>query len=345
MPESLKVALLTEPGGPHLSIYIEQLGRNPAVKQVSVADSGGAVFADCQKQWQSRFGQVPTYRDYHDLLREQHPDLVVVCFASDHAPAPIEAALNAGSHVLAEKPACVRVEDFERLHNLAQAKGRQLMLALATRSNSLVIKARDLVHQGALGKLYGATAWFIADQARLQKAGYHKSWFASKEHAGGGHLIWLGIHYVDALQFITGQRIARVCGFTSNVGGQPMDVEDAASVALQFEGGMLGTLESGYFLDRSYNSLIRIWGAGGWLSADLISGGPLEWYLNSDKKVQQFAPTFPATDSYLPFIQAVIESVRTGTPAPVTSAECLQALRAVFGLYDAAANGRTRTVA
>jgi predicted dehydrogenase len=219
MPESLNVALLTEPGGPHLSIYIDLLGRNPSVKEVSVADSGGAIFTECRQRWQGRFGDVATYRDYADLLREKRPDLVVACFAADHAPAPIEAALRAGSHVLAEKPACVRAVDFERLHQLARQANRHLMLAFATRSNPLVMKARELVSQGALGKLYGATAWFVADQARLRKPAYHSSWVASKRHAGGGHLIWLGIHYVDLLQFISGQRIGRVCGFTANVGG------------------------------------------------------------------------------------------------------------------------------
>jgi UDP-N-acetyl-2-amino-2-deoxyglucuronate dehydrogenase len=345
MPESLKVALLTEPGGPHLSIYIDLLGRNPAVTEVSVADSGGAVFAECRERWQTRFGEIPTYLDYRDLLRERRPDLVVVCFASDHAPAPIENALRAGCHVLAEKPACVRADDFERLHHLARQANRHLMLAFATRSNPLVIKARELVRQGALGKLYGATAWFVADQARLRTSAYHDSWFASKKHAGGGNLIWLGIHYVDALQFITGQRIERVCGFAANVGGQPMDVEDTAAVALEFEGGMVGTLQSGYYLDRSYHSQIGIWGADGWLRADLISGAPLEWHLNSEQQVRQLAPPVPAQDAYAPFIQAVLDSVRNGTPPPVESTECLQVLRAVFGLYEAAASGQTRMLA
>jgi predicted dehydrogenase len=246
---------------------------------------------------------------------------------------------------LAEKPACVRAVDFERLHQLARQANRHLMLAFATRSNPLVMKARELVSQGALGKLYGATAWFVADQARLRKPAYHSSWVASKRHAGGGHLIWLGIHYVDLLQFISGQRIGRVCGFTANVGGQPLDVEDAAAVAMEFDGGMLATLQSGYYLDRSYHSQIRIWGAGGWLRADLVSGAPLEWHLNSEQQVRQLAPPVPAEDPYASFIEAVVDSVRNGAPPPVDSAECLHVLKAVFGLYEAADGGHTRKLA
>lgn len=344
MADSIKVALLTEPGGPHLGIYIDCLAANPHIREVSVADSGGAIFKEAQAKWKRRFGEVPTYQDYRTLLSERRPDLVVACYSSSHAPEPIEAALRAGCHVLAEKPACVRPADFERLNTLATQKRRKLMLALATRVNPLVAKARDLVRSGALGKLYGSSMHFIADQARLRKPEYQASWFASKERAGGGHLLWLGIHYVDAAQFISGQMITRVCGFTGNVGGQPINVEDAAAVTLEFQDGMLGTMHSGYYLDHGYHGQIRIWGSDGWLRADLISGEPLEWYLNAGKEVHKLAGPPGRADTYVPFLEAVVDSVRLDTPPPVSGAECLQALRAVFGLYDAASTGRTQNL-
>jgi predicted dehydrogenase len=345
MPESLKVALLTEPGGPHLGIYVDLLGANPYVKEVSVADEGGEVFPLCREKWTARFGEIPVYRDYRDLLRERQPDLVVVCFSSDHAPAPIEAALLAGSHVLAEKPACVNADDFARLNRMADGKGRHLMLAFATRMNPMVVKARELVRSGSLGKLYGATAFFIADQTRLRSPKYQASWFASKARAGGGFLIWLGIHYVDALQYITGQNVAGVCGFTANVGGQPIDVEDAAAITMEFNGGMVATLQTGYYLDRHYHGQIRIWGSDGWLRADLINGTPMEWHLNSEQQVRQMAAPPNASETYPAFIRAVVDSVRTGGAPLVTGDECLHVLRAIFAAYTAASTGRTQKLA
>ena len=78
---------------------------------------------------------------------------------------------------------------------------------------------------------------------------YWRSWYASKEKAGGGHLAWLGVHYIDLVQFITGQKIQQVCGFVANVGGQPFEVEDSAVLSLRFEGGALGTLTPAYYIE------------------------------------------------------------------------------------------------
>jgi predicted dehydrogenase len=324
MPESIKVGVLTEPGAAHVEIYLDCLANCTGVAEVAVAKSGA---------------------DYRALLRDHHPDLVIVSLEADHAPAVIEAALQANAHVLAEKPACTRAEDFERLNTMAEARHRFLMLAFATRTSPLAQKARQLVRDGSLGKLYGASMIMLADQTRLKSPAYQKSWFASPERAGGGHLIWLGIHYVDILQFISGQKITRVCGFTGNAGGQPIRVEDSASVSLQFEGGMLATLQSGYYLDSGYQSQIALWGSNGWLRMDL-DNGPLEWRLNSGGGVQSL-PGGPQTTAplYPAFVQAVVDAVRGRTAPPVTGRESLETLRAIFGLYRAAATGETQTLA
>src|SRR5262249_19639483 len=148
-------------------------------------------------------------------------------------------------HVFAEKPACVRAADFEKLAQKAERKHRHLMLALANRSHSPVKKAREIVREGKLGKVYGVEAHIIADQTRLKREDYRKSWVCSKARAGGGHLIWLGIHWLDLVHHITGLKVSQVAGFAGVVGGQPIDVEDSAAASLRFENGSFGTMTSG----------------------------------------------------------------------------------------------------
>src|SRR5205814_7723947 len=109
---------------------------------------------------------------------------------------------------------------------------------------------------------------YIADQTRLKDPEYQRSWRSFKNKAGGGHLLWLGIHYIDVIQYMTGAKIAEVCGFSKNVGGQPVEVEDVAVLGMQFDNGMVGTLQSGYFLSRGYHTAIRIWGSEGWVNFD-----------------------------------------------------------------------------
>jgi len=127
--------------------------------------------------------------------------------------------LEAGCHVVSEKPACVRTRDFEHLVEVAKKKRRHLMLVFANRLLPQVQKARELIQSGFLGDFYGTEIHTIADQTRLKSPEYQNSWYASKEKAGGGHLAWLGVHYLDLIRFITGLRIQQVCGFVGNVGG------------------------------------------------------------------------------------------------------------------------------
>jgi predicted dehydrogenase len=332
----IKAAFLTEADAPHTDIYLDCLSRSRGIAQVSISDPSGKV--------QARAGPVAKgYADYHELLRQEKPDLAVISFVPDHAPEAIEAALKADCHVLAEKPACVRPQDFEQLVMLAQSRRRLLMLAFANRVHPLVTKARELVQSGQLGKLYGAQLYFLADQTRLRSREYQRSWFASRKRGGGGQLLWLGIHYVDLIQFISSLPIVQVRAFIQNIGRQPMDVEDSAAIAMEFEGGMLGTLQSGYYLGQGYQGEILIWGSEGWLRADLESG-PLTWSLNANNKIFSMPAPSQSISLYPPFIQSVIDAVAGVGKPPVTARECLRDLQVVFGAYQSSATGRVQRI-
>ena len=71
------------------------------------------------------------------------------------------------------------------------------MLALANRLNPEMAAARQMVADGVIGKIFGLEMHLIADQTRLTRPAYHDKWFAHKDRAGGGHLIWPGIHWLD----------------------------------------------------------------------------------------------------------------------------------------------------
>src|SRR5260221_1590735 len=116
---------------------------------------------------------------------------------------------------------------------------------------------RRIVQSGEIGKLYGVDLQIVADQTRLANPAYHKTWVAQKARAGGGHLIWLGIHWLDLAMYVSGSRIRDVAALTANVGGQPIDTEDSAVVALRFDNRILWALTSGYYLDRGYHSLLK----------------------------------------------------------------------------------------
>ena len=254
-------------------------------------------------------------------------------------------ALEAGSHVITEKPGCARLEDFEPLAPLARTQDRELMLAMHTRMSQAIQKARELIRQGYLGKPYSATMDWIADQTRLTRPEFHGLWVASKAKAGGGKLIYHGIHYLDVLQYLIEDRIDRISALCENVGGQPIDVEDAAVVAFRMRGGLVGTLNAGYYLDRSKQNQIRLWGSKGWMHLELTSGEPLKWY-STHPDASRGGQLFPYQDDsshrYRTLIHAAVDFARGLAPPPMTAEECLHLMRVVFAAYRSAETGRTQ---
>ena len=340
--DAIDVGVITEPTASHRTGYLNILAECQGVRKVAVADHTGKTADDSRKRLGERFGGF--FEDARQMLDANKPPLTVITMEGHRTPAAIESALTANSHVLTEKPGCVKLEDFERVVRLAEKKKRQVMLAMATRSNAAVKKARQLIADGLLGKPYSTTMDWIADQTRLKSDAYHKSWLSFKDRAGGGKLIFHGVHYLDAIQFLVGDSIREVTGFCQNVGGQPIEVEDAAVVNFRFRNGMIGTLNTGYYLDKGKQLQIRIWGSKGWLLLDFRSKTPLRWYSThpeAPRGIQEFDDT---TGGYQPFFQEAIDAVRGKTEWPITSAESLSALKVVFGAYRAAESGKTQTI-
>jgi len=191
--------------------------------------------------------------------------------------------------------------------------------------------------------VYGIDLQLVADQTRLTRPAYRKTWFAKKSRAGGGFLSWLGIHWLDLPVYLTGLQVQQVAGFTANVGGQPIDIEDSAAATMRYENNVLGTLMSGYFLDRGYHSQIKIWGSAGWIHPQQMETDPLSWYSTRGKhkgKVQTYdGPKKPR--GYTPFVQACVRACAGLQKPPVSNAESLHAIKTVYAIYDAAAAGKT----
>jgi predicted dehydrogenase len=344
MPNTIKVGLLTHADGAHVDLYLAALAATAECSEVVLADPDGKWEQTAQRLLGKKLTHVS--RDDKRLLADERPGMVIVSREARLAPAAIDAALEAGSHVFAEKPACVRADDFAALVKKADAKHRYLMLALANRSNPETVAARQILSSGRIGTLFGLEMHLIADQTRLTSASYRQQWFAHKDRAGGGHLIWLGIHWLDLAMFITGSTITEVAGFTANVGGQPLDVEDSAAAAFRFDSGALGTITSGYYLDKGYHSHIKIWGSAGWLHLEPMHDSPLHWYCTSGDRAGQVQEWTGSKEprGYTPFVRDAVLACIGGTDPPISGADSLRALRTVFSIYSAVASGKSSLV-
>ena len=336
----MKVAVLTHAGGAHLSAYFSALAESKDCDEVVIADPDNHAADDARKLLGDKLTR--SYPTYAELLEKESPELCMVTMEARLASQVIEAALESGSHVFAEKPGCVTLQQFEKLATLAESKHLHLMLAFANRANPESLVARKMIQQGRIGKVYSIDMHIVADQTRLTNPSYHGTWYADKTRAGGGHLIWLGIHWLDLAMFLTDTAIIRASGAIANVGGQPISAEDSAVATLHFSNGMLGTLNSGYYLDAGYHTQIRIWGSKGWVNLDSTGTEKMTWYENAGPKAKQLqtleSPIEPR--GYSPFVAQAVTAIAHNSAPPITTQESLNALRTVFGIYEAAETGK-----
>jgi predicted dehydrogenase len=237
----------------------------------------------------AKLGWQETETDWRRLLERDDVGLVDVCTPGDtHAEIAI-AALEAGKHVLCEKPLANTVAEAEAMAEAAAraaAKGVRSMVGFTYRRVPAISYARQLVAEGRLGEIRHVRAQYLQDWIADPAA--PMSWRLEKEKAGSGALGDIGAHVVDMTQFITGQSIAGVSGMLETfvkerpvptetgklggVGGSEMGtvtVDDAAAFLARFDGGAFGVFEATRFATGRKNAIrIEINGSAGSLAFD-----------------------------------------------------------------------------
>jgi len=153
-----------------------------------------------------------------------------------HAAMAIE-AMQAGKHVIVEKPMAMNLRDADRMIATAEALGVQLCVILQNRYNPPMQDLRRVVDEGKLGRLLLGNAtvrWYRPQE--YYEDGWHGTWAMD-----GGALMNQSIHHIDALQWLMGD-VESVFAYTVTL-AHKMEAEDVGVVALRFKSGALGTIE------------------------------------------------------------------------------------------------------
>src|SRR4051794_1037870 len=106
MANGIRVGVITEAGGAHLGSYFGALNHCPEVETVALSDPSGQSVPTARKVLGAKL--LDPFQDRDKLLKEVQPQAALISLEAVHAPTAIAAALDAGCHVLAEKPACMR---------------------------------------------------------------------------------------------------------------------------------------------------------------------------------------------------------------------------------------------
>lgn len=204
------------------------LDRHPETDLVAIADPSDAAAAVAEA-----FG-ARHHADYRRMLDEERPDGAIIALPNAlHAEATI-ACTERGIPCLLEKPIADTLEAAALIVEASERTGVPVLVGHQRRYSPDIAKARQLVAEGALGRLVAVNGMWIADKP---DAYFDMAW---RRQAGGGPLLINLIHDIDCLRFICGD-VEEVMAFASNA-VRGFEVEDTASISLRFKSGALGTL-------------------------------------------------------------------------------------------------------
>ena len=271
---------------------------------------------------------VRTAADYREVLDDVDAVLLVLPH-HEHHPVGL-ACLQAGKHVLLEKPMAITEAGCLELIDAGRAAGRVLMIAYCMRFHPLVSGMKQLIDDGAAGDIFQVSIW------TEQLTRYHEGHWARKAATlGGGQFFSHGCHYVDILLWYLGRPLRGVHAGT-NRGTPWMEREGTSNAVFEFEGGRLG-YHFGTWGARGtrLGYAFHAHGTEGMIEAD-IRGGELRLLRDGQTEVVGRHETGKHTENEMAHFLDCIETGReplTGGPAS------LQGLRAIWRMYEAEAAG------
>ena len=335
----------------HLEGYAEE----PRAQVLALA---GLDTDRCQ-QLATRFEIPHVYGDYSELLA--HPEIDAVSIAvPNHLHLPVTlAALEAGKHVLVEKPLARNLDEGERMVQAARRAGKVLAIAFNRRSRHDVSLVRKEVERGALGRVYHAKAFWLR-RSGIPGLG---SWFTNKEQAGGGPVIDLGVHVLDMTLWMMGNPAVRSVSAATYAelgprgagqwqGGRfritpgvEYEVEDYATALLRLDGGATLQLDVSWaaFTEHTDEFGVSLLGSHGGAQIhvkDYAQTGTLRLFGELDGVPTVTEPRLVAQHGHGAIIHRFVDSILTGAPADPGGEEGLDRVRLIDAIYRSAAEGR-----
>jgi predicted dehydrogenase len=259
-----------------------------------------------------RFGYETYYTDWKKMIKDDRIQLVDNCLPNNmHAP-PTIAAVEAGKHVICEKPLAKTVAEAKAMYDAAENAGIKHMTGFNYRFVPAIRLARNLINDGYLGKILQFRAVYL--QEWIMDPNFPLVWRLSKSVSGSGALGDLGAHIIDLARFLVGD-IASICGMTETfikerpLPGNPekkgnVDVDDAFIAMARFEKGAIGTLEASRFCAGRKNfQRIEVHGTEGSLLFNLERLDELNVYSKKDREDRMGFRNILVTENVHPFIE------------------------------------------
>ncbi len=301
-----------------------------------------------------KFGIERRYTDVDEMLKAlPELDAADVCvWNCSHAECSIK-ALNAGLHVLCEKPMAYNAEQAEEMQKAAEKNGKLLMIGFVLRFSDEAKIAMDFIDNGYLGDIYYSKAQYV------RRHGNPGGWFCDKARSGGGPIIDIGVHVIDLTRYLMGnpKPVSVYAAAYDNIGKRdylktsvgwmprvakpddPCTVEDFATAIIRYDNGAVTQLETAYSINGEDMGKKQIFGTKAGL--DLSDGVKLysvynDFLADINVNTQNYKDS---ADMFVSEMSHFVDCIVNGTECRAKARDGVEIMRILDAIYESAKTG------
>ena len=267
------------------------------------------------------------YTSFQEMLDKETLDAVSVCTPPNSHKDTVCASLEAGLAVLCEKPLAPNAAQAQQMVECARRNGKLLVTAFCHRFHEPVMRAREIIASGKIGKVIMFRNRFGG------KMDMTKVWFSDPAVSGGGTIPDTSVHSIDLFRYLVGNP-TKVAGAVATADSR-YKVEDCSVILLQTPDGAMGTIEASWTSPGSAN-VIEVYGTDGAVVVDYSKPG-VRFMLAGSNEWQEEPNTKP--DRFIRQAQHFVDCVRNGSKPVVDGADGLRAAQIIDAAYAFARGG------
>lgn len=208
----------------------------PALAQLpSATIAGGCDLDQNRRDRAAERWKIPVFSDYAQMLEEARPDVVVVATPPEQHLEACLMAIDAGAHVICEKPLAPTIADGRKILDAARKAGRRVAMNYEFREMGIGGSLLDRIGTPGIGPLHFAHVWQCMDLPPWKEPGW-------RGQLSRGVLYEAGTHLVDYTLALFGERPASVWATMSTCGARDEKTDSVALVTLEFSGGRLAQI-------------------------------------------------------------------------------------------------------
>ncbi|MBQ6999168.1 MAG: Gfo/Idh/MocA family oxidoreductase, partial [Clostridia bacterium] len=306
------------------------------------------------KKTAEKFGIKKTFESVDEMLKSVELDAVSVCvWNCNHAECTIK-ALEAGLHVLCEKPMAYSTAEAIKMKEVADKMGKLLMIGFTMRFSDTSHIAMDFIDNGYMGDIYYSKATYI------RRHGAPGGWFINKKLSGGGPVIDLGVHVIDHTRYLMGNpkpvsvyaatfdKLKNRPNIKTGVEWKPddarvediFDVEDLGTALIRYDNGAVTHLETSYSLNGEATGYKQLFGDKGGM---LLSDDDMKLYTEMNGFLADVTPMTKeykySVPTFLAEITHFVDCVKNGTKCIAPAEDGVIIMKILDAIYESARTG------